>query len=136
MLRFILIAYLAFATSAGPAVCCCLAVRRASTPCQSSECTAEKGCRSQSPGGCTKLPRRTTPCPCPNTNGSCCLQAPSIVAKCDARTDLALLLTDLPALDHLAIVPSPWLAACTALAVSEPFWPASDLLHVHHRLRC
>jgi hypothetical protein len=136
MLRIILTAYLAFATSAGPAVCCCLAVRRASTPCQGEHCAAEKGCCSQSPGGCTKLPRRTTPCPCPNTTGGCCLQAPTIVAKNDVRGDLVLLLTDLPAFDQIAIVPPPYLAACTALAVSEPFWRTTDLLHVHHRLRC
>jgi hypothetical protein len=135
MLRLILTTYLAFMTSAGPAVCCCLALRRTSTPCQGEKC-ADKGCCSQAPGGCTKLPRRSTPCPCPNTTGGCCLQTPTIVAKNDIRGDLNLLLTDLPALNQVADVTPPCLAATSALAVSEPFWPTSDLLHVHHRLRC
>jgi hypothetical protein len=135
-MRLILTVYLAFITSAGPAVCCCLAVRRASTPCHSDKCAAEKGCCSQAPGGCTKLPRRTTPCPCPNTIGGCCLQAPTIVAKNDVRGDLTLLLSGLLALDQLADTTPPCLAASSALSVSEPFWPTSDLLHVHHRLRC
>jgi hypothetical protein len=136
MLRLILTTYLAFMTSAGPAVCCCLAARRLSIPCQSEKCAAEKGCCSQAPGGCAKLPRRTTPCPCPNTTGGCCLQTPTIVAKNDVRGDLILLLSGLPALHQVADVAPPSLAACSAVAVSEPFWPASDLLHVHHRLRC
>lgn len=135
MLRIILTTYLAFMTSAGPAVCCCLAMRRASVPCQAERCSAEKGCCGKVPGD-GKLPKRTTPCPCPNTNGGCCLQAPTIVAKLDVRGDLLDLLTDLPAFNHLADISPPCLAACTALAVSEPFWPASDLLHVQHRLRC
>ena len=81
MLRLILTTYLAFMTSAGPAVCCGLALSCASARCQGERCAAEKGCCRQTPGGCTKLPRRTTPCQCPNTTGGCCLQAPTIVAK-------------------------------------------------------
>ncbi|HTK73681.1 MAG TPA: hypothetical protein VL371_00390 [Gemmataceae bacterium] len=136
MLRLILTTYLAFMTSAGPAVCCCLAMRPPSTSCPGQKCAAKKGCCNQAPAGCTKLPRRTTPCPCPTTTGGCCLQTPTIVAKNDVRGDVVQLLTDLPAFNQVADVTLPYLAASSELAVSEPFWPTSDLLHVHHRLRC
>ena len=162
MPRGILTAYLFLVTAAGPCLCCCAGQFIPELPastCQPATtpggAVPSCGCGSAAPagnasGGCCSTGRRShptqrqtpaVPCPaCPCGGPALCCGAP--VAKLDESGTSALLHWLLDAAPALAWFGGADRPALPALASADggrsalPFLTPSDLLHVHHRLRC
>lgn len=141
MFRRLLTVYLAFLTAAAPCLCCCTAGRLLASPPPAEEKPAPKGpccCHEAEPseGVEASVPHAPAPekrCPCRDHAD---LQGQvTVVAK---TTDFDLLRA---VLDGLFVAvpdthPSPVAGLADRADVREPYPSSSDLLHLHHRLRC
>ncbi|HEY1381740.1 MAG TPA: hypothetical protein VGF55_33385 [Gemmataceae bacterium] len=150
MLRRVLTAYLALLTAAAPCLCCCTAGRlfaaappRREAPAVPAEPRCPHCCHdaAQMPAAeqpAAPRPSAPTPeqrCPCRDHVEK---QATALAATADGAGLRAALhaAIDLTAVLPPAIDPATSADLRGSLLSREPFRSASDLLHVHHRLRC
>jgi len=144
MLRRVLTAYLAFLTAAAPCLCCCTTGRLVAATPPAAEChslPAAKSCccnETDPPATQQPAPKRHMPAPeerCPCRNHADMQAQVTVDAKADnldlRRVSLEAVTVVLPnsdpspSADHFGLAHDP-----------DPFLSATDLLHVHHRLRC
>lgn len=142
MLRRVLTAYLAFLAAAAPCLCCCTTGRlvAAAPPATPAESPPPCCCHDADPAPPAE-PRPAPPqppeqrCPCRDHAQK---QATAVIAP--AESSLLRATLSAAAVQTPVLVPpagsSPAAGLVAAFAPSEPFLTASDLLDVHHRLRC
>jgi len=142
MFRRVLTVYLAFLTVAAPCLCCCTAGRLLAAPPPTEEkpaakapccCHDAEAADESQPISDPHSPAPEKRCPCRDHSD---MQGQVTVAP--KAVDLDLLGAGLYGFQMAAPAAIPLTAADRAgLAdVREPFPSPSDLLHVHHRLRC
>jgi hypothetical protein len=142
MLRRVLSAYLAFLMAAAPCLCCCTAGRLMATPpTQPAEpqpsCCCHEGSPQSDPAPIPLPPPPDSPdrCPCREHQEKQALVGPAGDLN---SLRLTFRLPHFDAADFLPAMPEPALTADInrLLHRREPFPSSTDLLFVHHRLRC
>jgi hypothetical protein len=139
MLRRVLSAYLVFLTVAAPCLCCCTAGRLlAAAPPSEPPAPPACCCHDDTSADPQPAPRPHIPAPeprCPCRDHS---DMPSQVTVGPNAVDLSLHrdMLDAAPLTIPVLGPSSVAELLGLLQVREPFPSATDLLHVHHRLRC
>jgi len=139
MLRSVLTAYLAFVTAAAPCLCCCTTARLfAAPPAKSAPpATAPSCCHEvETPADPVPAPQPKAPeprCPCRDHSD---MQGQVTVGPVAAELALALTTLVVALIANPDLDPTPVVDVDGPVSCHDPFLSATDLLHVHHRLRC